>query len=117
MPKKQSIETLLRRSLGKDAADAVLAKIDGMVASRATPAAIEKAVTADLQRQFVQQVVSAAVSGIGPVTPVKVRGIQAKVRPVMIPIIARSPIIIAKSAGVQARPGHRRLGRTSKARR
>ena len=107
MAKEQSIEALLRRSLGKDAAGALLDKIDRMVARRATPAAIQKAVTADLQRQFVQQVVSAAVSGIGPVSPVQARTVQAKVTPVVRNVIARIPIVIARSAGVQARGGRR----------
>ena len=103
MKKEQSIEALLRRSLGKDAAGAMLDKIDRMVARGATPAAIQKAVTADLQKQFVQQVVSAAVSGIGPVRTVQARTVQAKVTPIVKNVIARFPIVIAKSAGVQAK--------------
>lgn len=107
MVKEQSIEALLRRSLGKDAAAALLDKIDGMVARGATPAAVQKAVTADLQKQFVQQVVSAAVSGIGPVRPVQARSVQAKVTPIVKNVVARFPIIIARSAGVQAKAAHR----------
>lgn len=110
MRKAQSVETLLRRSLGKEAANALLAKIDRMVAGGAKKDAIEKAVTAELQRQFVQQVVSAVLSEISPVTPVTVQGVQAKVRPVVRGVVARTPAI---SRGVHAAPG-RRPGRTSK---
>ncbi len=111
MRKEPSVETLLRRTLGKEAADALLAKIDRMVAGGAKKAAIEKAVTADLQRQFVQQVVSAVISQIGPI-PVKVQGgVQARVRPVVRAIVARTPAI---NRGVQAKPGPR-PSRTSKA--
>ncbi len=110
MPKEPSLEQVLRRSLGKDAADALLDKIDRMVARGAKAAAIEKAVTAELQAQFVEQIVSAAVSEVGPVTPVKVKGIQAKVRPVVRGIVVRAPNI---QRGIQATPG-RRPGRASK---
>lgn len=113
MARQESIETLVRRSVGKDAGDALLAKIDAMVARRATPAAIQKAVAADLEKEFARQVVSAVVSGIGPVKPVQARTIQAKVTPVVRKVIARSPIVIARSGIVQAKPGHRG-GRTSK---
>jgi len=102
MAKKPSLETLLRQSLGKEAADALLAKIDRMVAKGAKADAVAKAVTADLQKEFVEQVVCAAVSGIGPVTPVKVQGVKARVRPVVRGIVARTPAI---NWGVKAAPG------------
>ncbi len=113
MPKQPSIAQLLRRSLGKEAADALLAKIDAMVAKGAKAAAIEKAVTADLQKQFVKQVVSAVASEVGPASQVRVKvpGIQAKARPVVRGIVARVPDI---HRGIQAIPG-RRPGRRSKA--
>ncbi len=87
---RSSLERLLRKSLGRKAADALLAKIDRMVEHGASAAAIEKAVTADLQKEFVQQVVSATVSGVGTA---EVGAIQAKARPVVRAIVARMPVI------------------------
>ncbi len=104
MPKEPSIEQVLRRSLGKAAAEALLDKINRMVAKGAKAAAIEKAVTADLQVQFVKQVVT-AVSQVIPANPINVRGIQAKARPVVRGIVARAPDI---HRGIQAKAGHRR---------
>ncbi len=106
MAKQQrpSLEQLLRKSLGRKAAEALLAKIDRMVDDGASAAAIEKAVTADLQKEFVQQVVSATVSEIGPVAPSDVRAIKSNVKPVVRAIVARIPSI---NRGIVATTKHR----------
>ena len=107
MAKQPSIETLLRRILGRADADALLAKIDRMVARGATPAAIERVVTAALKAHFVRQVVS-AVASEAPATPAK--AIQAKVRPVVGPVVARAPLIykiVQAAPAIQASPARR----------
>ena len=86
MPAKQDIGQLLRANLGKEAADAMLVKIDDMVKKRATPAAIERAITADLHAQIEQQVVTTVIAKIGPLSPIKVKPIQVQVKPAIKPI-------------------------------
>lgn len=111
MPREQSIATLLRRSLGKDPADDLLRKIDRLVAKRAQKEAIEKAVSADIKKQFVQQVTAAVASTIGPLTPDQVAAVQAEVRPLIAGIIVRLPAI---NRGVQTMTGAGRGAKTKK---
>jgi hypothetical protein len=101
MPEKQDIGKLLRQSLGREAAEAMLARINEMVAKGAKAAAIEKAIIADLQAHIEQQVVSTVIAKIGPITPVKVQPIQAQVKPAIKPITV-SPKI---NTGVSVKVG------------
>lgn len=81
-----NIEKLLRDNVGKEAADAILTKIDKMAKEGAKPAAIEKVIAADLQAHIEQQVTSVVIAKIGPIQPIKVQPIQASVKPAIKPI-------------------------------
>jgi len=109
-PKVQDIESLLTSNLGKEAADAVLAKIETMARAGATAAAIEKAVQTDLQAHIEQAVVTSVVAKIGPIQPIKVKPIQVSIKPAIKPIVV-SPKI---NTGVSIKVGPGPLTRGSK---
>ena len=99
--RKGDIGKLLRDNVGKEAAAAMLAKIDELVAVGATPAAIEKAITADLQAHIEQQVTSVVIAKIGPIAPIKVKPILISVKPAIKPITV-SPKL---TTGISVRVG------------
>ena len=86
MPQKGTVEQLLRDNLGKEAADAMLAKIDQMTKQGAKAAAIETAIAKDLQTHIEQQVTSVVIAKIGPIQPIKVKPIQVSIKPAIKPI-------------------------------
>lgn len=99
--KPVNIENLLRDNLGKEAADAMLAKIAKMAKEGAGQAAIERTVHADLQAHIGQQVVTSVVAKIGPIQPIKVKPIQVSIKPAIKPITV-SPKI---NTGVSVKVG------------
>lgn len=110
MPKDVSIEQLLRDNLGKEAADAMLAKIDQMTKEGAKPAAIEKAIQTDIQNHIEQQVTTAVIAKIGPIQPIKVKPIQVSIKPSIKPIVV-SPKI---NTGVSVKVGPGLIAKGSK---
>jgi ribosome maturation protein Sdo1 len=80
MPTKANVASILKKHFGKEVADAMTAKIDKMIAEKKSAAVIEKAIRADLATQIEKQVVSAVIAKIGPITPLKVKPIQAAVK-------------------------------------
>lgn len=110
MPRAQSIEKQLRKALGKDAADAMLAKIDRMMAGGATVAAIENVIAAGLRARLEQQVMSAVTTGVGPVTPARTRRIHVNVRPV----IGHVQQLVHINRAVAVNPGPGRLAKSAK---
>lgn len=92
MPAKVNIGALLKKHLGKKAADAMTAKIDKMVKQKKTAAQIEKAIQADLATHIEKEVTAALIAKIGPVTPIKVKPIQADVKSKIGPISVSTKI-------------------------
>ena len=96
MPTEANVASILKKHLGKEVADAMTAKIDKMIAEKKSAAYIEKAIRADLATQIEKQVVSAVIAKIGPITPLKVKPIQADVkvavRPLSVSTELRAPI-------------------------
>jgi hypothetical protein len=80
MPRRQGIESVLRRKLGKAAADRLLDTIERMVAKRARAAEIERVVTKELEGQLETQVAT-AIEQVSADPHVSARAIQA-VRPI-----------------------------------
>ena len=104
MPQKQgSIHKMLRDNLGKEAADAILVKVDKMAKEGAKPAAIEKVIATDIQAHIEQQVSSVVIAKIGPIQPIKVKPIQVSVKPAIKPITVAPKINTGVS--VQVGPG------------
>ncbi len=99
--KPPDIRKLLNDHLGKEAAAAVLAKMDKMVEAGKTPAAIEKMITADLHAHIEQQVAMSVIAKIGPITPIKTKPITVSVKPAIKPITV-SPKI---NTGVSVKVG------------
>jgi hypothetical protein len=101
MPAQPNVETLLRKHLGKKAGDAVLAKVDKMIAQNKSPEEIEKVIHADVAEFIQSEVVKAVIAKIGPITPIKVKpistGVKVKIGPISI-----SPKI---NSGVQVKTG------------
>jgi hypothetical protein len=93
MPRRQSVEKLLRTYLGKPAAEAMLAEIDEMVEKGAKAPAIEKMIATRLELHFKEQLVSATISAIGPTAVAKGRRIEAKVKPILNNVIVGVPRI------------------------
>lgn len=104
MAKRQGeLESLLRKNIGKDAADTMLAKVDKMVKQGATASQIERTIAADLQAHIEQLVVSTVVAKIGPLTPIKVKPIQVQIKPSIKPIVVSPKINTGVS--VKVSPG------------
>ena len=111
MPKPaRDIEKLLRENLGKEAADAMLDKIDKMARKGATATAMERAITADVQAHVEKQLVSTVIASIGPLTPIKVKPIQVQVKPAIKPITITPKI----NTGVSVKVGPGPLTRGSR---
>lgn len=81
MRRKQTVETMLRRKLGREEADRLLATIDTMVARRAKAEAIEAKVTRQLEKVIEQQATQ-AIRIVSADPHVSAKGVQA-VRPVI----------------------------------
>jgi hypothetical protein len=86
MPAKPKVDALLKKHLGKDVADVMLAKIDKMIQAGKTAAEIEKVVTADLVAHIEKEVTAAVIAKIGPITPIKVKPIQTDIKSKIGPI-------------------------------
>ncbi len=86
MPAKKNARKLLTAHLGKDVADAVLAKIDTMVKEGASPAKIERAVQVDISNEIEKQVYSAVLAQIGPIQPIRIKPIQVSIKPAVKPV-------------------------------
>lgn len=107
MAKQTSIESLLAKNLGKDVAAAMVDKIDKMVKEGASASDIEKTLGQDLANHIENGVVSAVVAKIGPITPIKIKPIQADVKVKITPIstsVKIGPSISVKT-GVKTGPG------------
>jgi hypothetical protein len=99
MASKLNVEALVRKKLGKETGDAVLAKIDKMVAEKKTAVEIQKAIMADISIQIEKAVVATVIAKIGPITPIKVTPIQSAVKTTIGPIIITPKI----NSGIQLR--------------
>ncbi len=90
--KRQDLETLLTRYLGKEVAAAMLDKVDKMVKQGKSAGVIERAITKDVIAEVEKGVVSTVIAKIGPMTPIKVQPIRAAVKKAINPI-AITPLI------------------------
>jgi hypothetical protein len=72
MPKKQNVDDLLRKNLGREAANRVIRKINKMIKAGASPAKIQKTITADLIAHVRKQAKIAVVAKSTPMIPMKV---------------------------------------------
>lgn len=70
--KPQDIEKLLQKHLGKEAAAAMMAKIDRMVKQGKSAAAIEKVIFSDL-RKYIEQQVAGAIASLPKHPPIPTR--------------------------------------------
>jgi hypothetical protein len=99
MASKLNVEALVRKQLGKETGDAVLAKIDKMVAEKKSAAEIQRVIMADIAIQIEKAVVATVIAKIGPITPIKVTPIQAAVKTTIGPIVVTPKV----NAGIQLR--------------
>ena len=81
MPARVTPESLLSKHLGKEAASAVLSKIDQMAAKGATARQIESAATALINAQIERTIMTALLAKLGPLEPIKIKPIQAAIKP------------------------------------
>jgi hypothetical protein len=111
MPSKPNVGALFRKHLGKETGDALLAKIDKMTREKKTAAEIQKAVVTGISTQIENEVVSAVIVKVGPITPIKVKPIQASVKTVVGPKITTG---VKANTGVQVQVGPGPITRGSK---
>lgn len=108
--KQQDVGALLTKQLGKEVGDALMAKMDEMARKGATPAAIEKAIAADLVAHIEKEVTAAVITKIGPITPIKVKPIQVDIKAKITPITITPKI----NTGVQVKVGPGIIARGAK---
>jgi hypothetical protein len=78
MPTKETPEKLLKKHLGEEGANAILTKIDKMVADGASAAAIEKAIDSDITAHIQSIIVSAVIVDVKP-QPITVKPLSVSV--------------------------------------
>jgi hypothetical protein len=79
VPIKQTPEELLKKHLGQEDADALLKKIDKMVADGESAAKIEDAAHDDIAAHIEKQVISALAVKFGPADQIKVSHLNVSV--------------------------------------
>ena len=92
MAAKKQVGAILKKHLGKEVADAMTAKIDKMIRAKKSATEIETAIHADLSAHIEKEVTAAVVAKIGPITPIKVKPIQADVKSKIGPISVSSKV-------------------------
>jgi len=88
MPKKETPKALLSKHLGPQGANALLRKIDQMVADGASAAKIEKAASEDIAAHIERQIIGTLTVKIGPLEPIKIKPIQVAIKPTIKPLPA-----------------------------
>ena len=111
MPSKPNVGALFRKHFGKETGDALLAKIDKMAREKKTADEIQRAIVTDISSQIEKEVVSAVIVKVGPITPIKVKPIQANVKTVVGPKITSG---VKANTGVQVKVGPGIITRGSK---
>jgi len=96
VPAQANIGAVLKKHLGKEVADAMMAKIDKMIAQKKSAAEIERTIHADLAAHIEKEVTAAVIAKIGPITPIKVKPIQtdvkSKIGPISVSVKVGPPI-------------------------